>query len=261
MNRLASWWRGERTTPPPPAAPAGDPPDVDPLPARVGPLPAAEGPRRPPSAPVAGRPGDVLIRRGDRITIIGRTGSGKSVALRYLVATYSRAVLVDPKGRAVMDGWPVVYGVDAFRAAWPAAPRVIARPGPAEDRSVWLDAVCRVVYHAGETALAVDEIVGLASSTRPSRWLDAVLTQGRELGITAIVCTQRPRRIPPTVLSEADHILVYALNRDDDRRAVAEVIGDYPAPAFGSWRFVYWSARLTDPIESPPLPIESAARG
>lgn len=196
-----------------------------------------------------------IIRRGDRAAIVGRTGSGKSVLLRHLLGNYSRAVLVDPKGRATMPGWPIFYGSPAFLRAWPDTPRAIVRPGAGEDRRSWLDRVAWHVYRHGETALGVDEVIGVVDANRRSAGLDAVLTQGRELGITALVCTQRPRGVPPTILSEADHLFVFALNRDDDRKAVAETCGPYPTPPSGSYRFAYWSPTLDTPIECAPLPV------
>lgn len=196
---------------------------------------------------------ELHLRRGERVTIIGKTGSGKSVALRWILAAYPRVILADPKGRARLGDAPVVYGLEALRRTWPASPRVVARPGPAEDRAAWLDGVCRLAYTAGELALGVDEVVGIASSSRPVRWLDAVLTQGRELGITAVVCTQRPKRIPPTLLSEADHLLVYRLARQDDRDAVEDVIGPY-APATARHGFVYWTGELEAAAVCDPLP-------
>lgn len=201
--------------------------------------------------------GPATIRRGDRAAIVGRTGSGKSVLLRHLLGSYSRAVLVDGKGRATMPGWPIVYGVRAFVAAWPAAPRIIVRPGPGEDRRDWLDRVCWHVYRHGETALGVDEVVGIVTANRSAPGFDAVLTQGRELGITALVCTQRPRGVPPTILSEADHVFAFALNREDDRRAVAETIGPHPSPPAGTFRFVYWCPELDRAIECAALPVRA----
>jgi phage tail protein X len=205
--------------------------------------------------------GEATIRRGDRAAIVGRTGSGKSVMLRWLLARYSRAVLVDPKGRAVMDGWPVHYGVAAFRGAWPATPRVIVRPGAGENRRDWLDAVCWHIYRHGETALGVDEVIGVVDANRAAAGFDAVLTQGRELGITALVCTQRPSRIPPTIVSEADHLFVFTLNLADDRRRVSETIGPYASPADRSFRYVYWSGSVDRPIECAPLTVRPVNRG
>lgn len=197
--------------------------------------------------------GDATIRRGDRAAIVGRTGSGKSVMLRHLLRGYSRAVLVDPKGRAALDGWPVVYGIPAFLRAWPATPRVIVRPGAGEDRRAWLDRIAWHVYRHGETAFGADEVIGVVDANRRAPGFDALLTQGRELGITALICTQRPRGVPPTILSEADHLFVFALNREDDRRAVAETIGPYASPVAGTFRYVYWSPAVDRPIECAPL--------
>lgn len=197
------------------------------------------------------------IRRGDRAAIVGRTGSGKSVLLRFLLGGYSRAVLVDPKGRATMPAWPIVYGVPEFVRAWPAAPRIVVRPGPGEDRREWLDRLCWHVYRHGETALGVDEVIGIVSAGRRAPGFDAVLTQGRELGITGLVCTQRPRGVPATILSEADHVFAFALNRDDDRDAIAETIGAYASPRSGTYRFVYWHPALDRPIECAPLVVRA----
>lgn len=197
------------------------------------------------------------IRRGDRAAIVGRTGSGKSVMLRHLLTRYSRAVLVDPKGRASMPGWPVVYGSAEFRKRWPAEPRIVVRPGAGEERRAWLDAVCWHVYRHGETALGIDEVVGVVDASRRSPGFDACQTQGRELGITMLTCTQRPRGVPPTILSEADHLFIFALNREDDRKAIAETCGPYPTPSSGTYRFVYWSPAVDSPIECAPLPVRA----
>jgi hypothetical protein len=188
------------------------------------------------------------------VAIVGRTGSGKSVALRSLLRGFSRAVLLDPKGRASMDGWPVVYGVAAFVRAWPStSPRIVVRVGPGEDRREWLDKCCWHIYRHGETGVGVDEVVGIVDANRRSPGFDAVQTQGRELGITCLTCTQRPRGVPPTILSEADHVMVFALNRADDRAAVAETTGPYPEPRSGTFCYAYWSPALDRPIECAPI--------
>lgn len=200
------------------------------------------------------RAGDVpaRIRRGDRVTIVGRTGSGKSVLARTLLRAYSRAVLVDPKGRATLDDWPIVYGSEAFVASWPGSPRIIVRLGAGEDRRKWLDAIAWHVFRHGETALNLDDTMGVVSANQGAPGLEACLGQGREIGITGIVCTQRPTRVPPAIMSEADHVFVFTLNRRDDRDTVSETIGDYSGPAV--WHgFVYWHGDLTQAVDCRPL--------
>jgi DNA helicase HerA-like ATPase len=205
-------------------------------------------PRRP--APAGGV--DATIRRGDRVTIFGKTGSGKSVLARAIIRSYSRAILADPKGRATVDDWPIVYGSSAFVAAWPATPRIVVRLGPGEDRRKWLDAIAWHVYRHGETAFVLDETIGVVDANRGSAGLDALLSQGRELGITGVVCTQRPSRIPPAIISEADHLFVFRLNRREDRETVADTIGPYstlPTPH----AFSYWCEALTRAVDCAPL--------
>lgn len=195
---------------------------------------------------------DARIKRGDRVTIVGRTGSGKSVLARTLLGSFSRAVLVDPKGRATLADWPIVYGSAAFQKAWPVTPRIIVRPGAGEDRRRWLDAIAWHVFRTGETAFNLDDTMGVVSANQSAPGLEAILGQGRELGITGIVCTQRPTRIPPAIMSEADHIFVFTLNKRDDRETVSETIGDYSGPAV--WHgFVYWTGDLTAAVDCRPL--------
>lgn len=209
--------------------------------------PAPRPARRSPAA----RP-EARIGRGDRVTVFGKTGSGKSTLVRQLLRGYSRAVLVDPKGRATLDDWPIVYGAEAFVRAWPATPRIIARVGPGEDRRKWIDRVMWHVWATGETAVALDETIGVVDANRGSSGVDAVWSQGRELGITAYVCTQRPSKIPPVIISEAEHVFVFRLNRRDDRELVADTIGPYNASP-GPFAFTYWSERLTGAVDCPPL--------
>jgi len=145
-----------------------------------------------------------------------------------------------------------VYGSAALVKAWPASPRLIVRPGPGEDRHKWLDAIAWHAFHHGETAFCLDDTMGVVTANRSAPGLDAVLGQGREIGITGIVCTQRPSKIPPAITSEADHFFVFTLNRADDRETVSEVIGDYRGPAV--WHgFVYWTGALTNAVDCRPL--------
>src|SRR5574342_691378 len=118
---------------------------------------------RPAPAPRARAGLEVVARvgRGDRIVIFGRTGSGKSTLARLILRGYSRAVLADPKGRATLDDWPIVYGVGEFTKAWPATARIIARPGAGENRRTWLNAIAWHVFGTGEGAFCLDDTMGV----------------------------------------------------------------------------------------------------
>jgi hypothetical protein len=169
-----------------------------------------------------------------------------------LLRSYSRAILVDPKGRAILDDWPIVYGSAELVRAWPTTPRIIVRPGAGEDRRHWLDAIAWHAFRHGETAFNLDDTLGVVSANQSAPGLDAVLGQGREIGITGIVCSQRPSKIPPAILSECDHVFAFTLNLERDRETVAATIGDYSGPA--TWHgFVYWHGSLTNAVDCRPL--------
>jgi len=180
--------------------------------------------------------------------------------LRQLLVPFRRWGLLDPKRRADFGGAAIIDGADAGARQWPRDhERAILRPGLLEDEREWMDKLCRSAYYAGSCAIAADELAGIVTESQQSRWLNVCLQRGRDPGpqgpITTIVATQRPKRIPVTVLSEADHILAFDLNYPDDQRLVREVIGHYERPRIrhGFW---YWAPDLPDgAIECAPLAL------
>jgi hypothetical protein len=116
-------------------------------------------------------------------------------------------------------------------------------------------ALARHVYYTGECAFAIDEILGIATDSRPLKWVDTCQTEGRELGITMIVATQRPARIPLVLVSEADAFLVFYLALEKDRDRLAEIIGPYTNPGYRTFRPVYYAHGLTAAVECAPLPF------
>lgn len=203
-----------------------------------------------------------MIEPGARVAILGRSGSGKSVLLRQLLAPYHRAILLDPKRRADFGGWAIVEGARDLRRDWPRHhARVIARPSLADTERDWLDACATLAYYGGSLALGVDELAGIVTEQRSVRGLDICLQRGRDPGpqgpVTTIVASQRPKRIPVNVLTEADHLFAFDLNHPDDRKLIADVTGHYDRPRVrhGFW---YWSPELDGPIECAPLAIRRA---
>ncbi|WP_426413453.1 ATP-binding protein [Bradyrhizobium ganzhouense] len=53
-----------------------------------------------------------------------------------------------------------------------------------------------------------------------------IAKEGRKYGLTCVLATQRPRDIPPDVLSQLGTLIVHRLTNDDDRQAVERACGD-----------------------------------
>lgn len=173
---------------------------------------------------------------------------------------YRRVLFLDPKRRNDFGGWAIAEGGRDAARDWPRHhERIIARPGLLELEPPWADELCRRAYYTGSCAVAVDEVAGLGTEARPLQWLDMLARRGRDPGpqgpITTYVGTQRPRRIPLALLSEADVLLVFDLNLEADRDHVRGIIGAYDRPRHphGFW---YWTPELPDgAVECAPLEL------
>jgi hypothetical protein len=53
-----------------------------------------------------------------------------------------------------------------------------------------------------------------------------IAKEGRKYGLTCVLATQRPRDIPPDVLSQLGTLIVHRLTNDEDRQAVERACGD-----------------------------------
>lgn len=193
------------------------------------------------------------------MAIIGRSGTGKTTLLRALIAPYPRALALDPKRRLYLAGWEPLEGMTAAVRGWPTGwPRVIGRPAMLEDPREWLMACCRRAYQVGSCAVAVDELAGLAGANDPPSWLDMLLQRGRDPGpqgpITTIVASQRPRKIPVTVISEAEHVFCFDLSVPADRAYMGDIFGAWwsPGQRHGA---LYWRPDMARPVELEPISV------
>ena len=65
-----------------------------------------------------------------------------------------------------------------------------------------------------------------SSDLRASRILKNVYTRGREFGIGMWASAQRPSLIPLFAISESNHLFIFRLNMEEDRRRLASFAGD-----------------------------------
>lgn len=167
-----------------------------------------------------------LPQSDDRIAILGKTGSGKTVAgLWHLSKQDIDArpwVVIDFKGDKNIQAIDKAQDIDFETNLSKLKPGIyILRVMPDEEEE--LDAWFVKVWETENIGVMVDE--GFMVGQR-SRGFNMCLIQGRSKHITMIVLSQRPVWMSRYVLSEASFIQAFSLNDRDDTRSVKRFVED-----------------------------------
>jgi hypothetical protein len=170
---------------------------------------------------------EFVIGADQRTVLVGRTGSGKSTLLNVLVGSYRNLVVIDPKHQVTMPAsWPI-YDPRTFAQWWPQrSTRVVYRPDPEANDPKDVDEVVRRVLRFGNTALVWDEAMLYATPGWILPAYKRAIITGRSLGVPVFSATQRPTGVHNVVLSEAEHVFVFDLALEADRRKLAGIVGD-----------------------------------
>jgi len=203
----------------------------------------------------------VKIRRGEHVSIIGMTGSGKTFLAQQLLWMQDGGILVlDTKSTLSWPGYNVVRGnsLQAISRA-KGGQRIIFRP-PWEWGKAQYDMFFSILMRNKKPMiLYVDEILGVANQhTAPNSPLGAIRTRGREFGITMWASTQFPRRVPLFLLSEATHFFVFYMALPTYHKIISEIAEEpLPIGTLGEYEFYYKKIRAR-PVG--PLKIGSGKR-
>jgi energy-coupling factor transporter ATP-binding protein EcfA2 len=199
---------------------------------------------------------DIRLLAGQKMTIAGQNGSGKSVFASAMARSMDRVLVYDPKWdpEAKLPNCTVVTTArDAIRAL---PGRVLYRPDPVEGGQIVdrFDEICRkIIQMGGHHGIVVHELTNLGTAFNIGPWHRACITQGRSLQISMVEVTQRPRNIPIVVLSEAQHLVCFTLLNPDDRDVMAGYMGQAirPAPLPLDFRWWYRGPDLRLRLHSP----------
>jgi hypothetical protein len=158
--------------------------------------------------------------QGEHITCVGATGSGKTtLALKLIgyrqyvavLATKNRDESLYPKLQA--KGYKLTGDPDLD---YQKTPRVIFRPkleaptGEAQEEQ--REAFRRLlvnVFNEGGWCLYGDEIRYLSQNLGLSTELETLWLQGRSMGVSMVVATQRPVSIPVLAFESATHLFLF----------------------------------------------------
>lgn len=156
-----------------------------------------------------------------RTAVVGSTGSGKTTGAVWLLSKVYKPgsiwLIVDFKGDKLIARIP---GLKEIRVTDnpPRKPGIyVVRPLP--DDHAELDELLYKCWLQEDIGIYIDEGLMVGKNGR-SRWMRALLTQGRSKHIPMIILTQRPVWCDKFILTESDFLWTFRLNNADDRNTV-----------------------------------------
>ena len=170
---------------------------------------------------------EIVPELTDRAALSGQTGSGKTYLARALCASRPYVVCLDAKGTLDWDGYTLTRSFKKLVSA--KEDRLIYRPAYAEyqDRA-HIEMFLEWCYRRGNTTVYIDEVFSIASASDYPEWFGAILTRGREMGVTLIGATQRPAGCPRILFSESEHCYIFFHKLLQDRQRLRDDVGVDP---------------------------------
>lgn len=170
---------------------------------------------------------------GEHVAIIGRTGNGKTALQNALLPKWPFVTIFATKPQddtidrliasrhyALLRHWRRLSPTEVpRRILWPDAR---ALDSDEHQREVFRYALSAIFMEAGRPkrrpvgwAIAIDELWYFSNQLGLSREVTKLLFQGRSLGHSMILATQRPSEVPVAMYSQSTHLFFF---EENDRR-------------------------------------------
>lgn len=169
---------------------------------------------------------NLTISTSDRVSIFGRTGSGKTfLSKNWLLLHYNRYVFWDVK----LQNSDVKHDIlirtpKELKEALDTHEKILYQPKSLTDED--FNDICEIIFKHGNTILYVDESSAISTPVKIQYWHKMLVTQGRSYNVGAINVSQRPRDIHNTLISESEHFFVFSLNLETDISKLRQQLGD-----------------------------------
>lgn len=182
-----------------------------------------------------------------RALVVGMSGTGKSTLMRRIMREIekdSKVLVTDPKADWPRRDYTVITRPIELR--WEHRYPILFVPPAVEfDDPDLYDPIFEVAWNRRNITVYNDEIMFLGS--RPTRYLRAIMAQGRSRGIRMINGTQRPKFIPKVTITEANTFYAFHLSDVDDVRAIRQMVPEYNPAKIDVSKHEFFFKRLGQP--------------
>lgn len=218
---------------------------------------------------------------GEHLAIIGPTGRGKTeiqnqiLPKYHFVAVFATKPIDETMERLIVDGgytrlqrWRSLNLHDyPRRVIWPDASQLNSQE---LQKEVFADALDKIFREGGRPkkkpvgwATAVDELWFIVNMLGLGKQIKMFLFQGRSLGISLILATQRPADVPLEVYDQSTHLFFLRDNDDSNIERLAKIssldsgLVRFIIPRLEDYQTLYVNTRTGKMIRTrTPIPLE-----